>query len=39
MRKIGGKIKVTFRIKFFEIHTRINHFDPFRIDPAIGLNS
>lgn len=30
---------MTFRIKFFEIHTRINHFDPFRIDPAIGQNS
>ena len=34
--KIRRKFKVTFRIKFFEIHTRINHFDPLRIDAAIG---
>ncbi len=38
LRKIEGKIKVTLRIEFFEIHTRINHFDPLRVDPAIGQN-
>jgi len=37
--KIRRKIKVTFRVKFFEIHAWINHFDPLRVDSAIGQNS